>query len=137
MKEEDRIYINIDAMPISTNQIWRQNYKTGRSYLNPEYQRFRTIVKYKTIGIKMPKSWKHCAVTIVVHPKRKAGDADNYIKGILDSLTKAGFWDDDRRVSEVRSAFGDVDKNGRVEIAVEKRENKFWGDLFKIFFNNA
>jgi len=136
MKEEI-IYINIDAMPVSANQIWRQNYKTGRSYLNPEYQRFRTIVKYRTIGIKMPKSWKYCAVTIVVHPKRKAGDADNYNKGILDSLTKAGFWDDDSCVSEVRSAFGDVDKNGRVEIAVEERKNKFWGDLFKIFFNNA
>ncbi|MBQ9812492.1 MAG: RusA family crossover junction endodeoxyribonuclease [Thermoguttaceae bacterium] len=130
-EQDDPIEIFIDAMPVSANRIWLQNYKTKQTYLNPKYKVFKRIVQLRCAGTRMPDDWPYCYVQIVVHPKRRSGDADNYTKPILDALTYAGFWDDDKRVADVRSRFGapDPDKNGCVLIIVERRETKF-ADVF-------
>lgn len=125
MTDDETIYLTVDLMPISTNRIWLQSYRTRRTYLNPDYKVFRDYFAIMIAGKRMPKSWKFCAVRIVVHPKRRVGDADNYIKCILDSLTHAGFWDDDKVVADVRSSFGSPIKGGAVEIFIERRETKF------------
>lgn len=122
---EERIALFIDAMPVSTNRIWLQNYRTGRTYLNPQYKLFRQIAKLRVGGERMPTDWKYCAVAIVVHPRRRIGDSDNYTKCILDSLTYAGFWPDDKVVAKNESEFGTVDKRGSVEIFLTKRDRKF------------
>lgn len=114
-------------MPVSANRIWLQNYRTNRTYLNPKYREFCKIVYYKVLAdrLRLPKDWKYCYVELTLHPKRRVGDADNYNKPTLDALTKAGFWDDDKRVADVRAKFGSVDKAGRVDVLIERRETKF------------
>lgn len=121
----ERIVFKIDCMPISTNQIWRTNYRTKRRYLNPKYKVFRQIAALRVGGTRMPSDWPYAFVRLIVHPKRRIGDADNYSKCCLDSLTYAGFWVDDKVVSDCRSGFGAPDKNGSVEIILERSETKF------------
>ena len=122
---EVRITLFIDAMPVSTNRIWLQNYRTGRTYLNPQYKLFGQIAKLRVGGRKMPSDWPYAFVRLIVHPKRRVGDADNYSKCCLDSLTHAGFWPDDKVVSDCRSGFGSPDKRGSVLIILERSETKF------------
>ena len=124
---QDRITFSIPAMPVSANRIWLQNYKTRHTYLNPKYREFCQIVYYTVITerLKMPDDWKYCYVFITLHPKRRIGDADNYNKPISDALTKAGFWRDDKCVADIRAKFGSIDKAGRVDVLIERRETKF------------
>lgn len=125
MKDDDKIVINIDMKPVSTNRIWLQNYQTKRTYLNPEYRAFRQYTAIKVGRMRIPEKWPFCAVKIIVHPKRRIGDADNYTKGILDSLTHAGFWKDDKVVANVESGFGAPCSDPWVQIVIERRETKF------------
>ncbi len=122
---DDPIVINIDMMPISTNRIWLQNYRTKRTYLNPAYKLFRQYAAIRIGRMRMPDDWPFCFVRIIVHPKRRIGDADNYSKGVLDSLTHAGFWKDDKVVAKVESGFGSPCSSSWVQIIIERRETKF------------
>lgn len=125
MNESNRIVFKIDMMPISVNKIWLQNYRTKRTYLNPRYKEFRQYLALKIRGARFPEDWPFCFVRIRVHPKRRIGDADNYNKGILDSLTYAGFWKDDKIVANIDSGFGAPNREPWVEIIIERRETKF------------
>lgn len=126
MVQSEKITLFIDMMPPSANRIWLQNYKTGKTYLNPKYRDFKKFVALTLAGKKLPSSWPYCYVKIVVHPRRRAGDADNYTKPTLDALTAAGFWVDDKVVADVRARFGSPDKKGGcLLITIERREKKY------------
>ena len=124
----NKIIFKFDAAPISTNRIWLQNYKTRHTYLNPDYKVFRQLVALTLRGTRMPNDWKFVDVKIVVHPKRRTGDPDNFIKAVLDSLTKAGFWEDDRVVASVSSSFGKPDKQGWTLVELTPTDSKFSDD---------
>ena len=126
LQDPNVIKIFIDAMPISANRLWLHD-RLGRTYLNPKYRDFKNLVLFSLRGKRLPDAWPFCFVKITVHPRRRSGDADNYNKGILDALTFAGFWKDDKVVAEVRSRFGapDKEKRGCVLVEVERRISKF------------
>lgn len=124
-KDDETIEIFIDALPPTANSIWRQNHRTGQTYLNPQYKNFREITALTVGRGRMPQDWKYCSVSITIFPRRRIGDADNRIKATLDALTYARFWPDDKVVAEVIARFGKVDKNGAVSIVVTKRDRKF------------
>ncbi|MGU2067378.1 Ref family recombination enhancement nuclease [Pseudomonas aeruginosa] len=44
---------------------------------------------------------------------------DNLLKGLLDSLTKAGAWDDDGLVDDLRIVRGEVKAGGEVLVTIE------------------
>ncbi|WP_256824678.1 RusA family crossover junction endodeoxyribonuclease, partial [Pseudomonas aeruginosa] len=46
-------------------------------------------------------------------------DLDNLLKGLLDSLTKAGAWDDDGLVDDLRIVRGEVIAGGEVLVTIE------------------
>lgn len=123
----DKIVLNIDAMPVSTNRIWLKT-RNGRVYLNPVYKEFKEIVALSIRGLRIPDDWPFCCVDITVFPLRRNGDADNYIKSTLDALTAAGFWKDDKVVAEVRCRFGAPSERGAELIVVERRASKFSND---------
>lgn len=121
------IELFVDMAPPSANRIWLQNYRAGKTYLNPVYRQFCALVglRVRQKSLRLPEDWKYCAVEIVVHPKTRRGDVDNRIKPTLDALTKSGFWKDDSVVAQVRARFGKPDKKGCVLIKIERRDEKF------------
>ncbi|MCG7044530.1 RusA family crossover junction endodeoxyribonuclease, partial [Pseudomonas aeruginosa] len=61
-------------------------------------------------------------VRVVIHaspPDRRKRDLDNLLKGLLDSLTKAGAWDDDGLVDDLRIVRGEVKAGGEVLVTIE------------------
>lgn len=119
------IRIFIEEVPPSANRIWLRNRRTGQIYLSPQYRRFKALTGLKCAGQRMPESWKYCAVRITVHPRSRRGDVDNRIKAVLDALTFAGFWEDDKVVAEVTARFGRPDKDGCTLIEITERSEKY------------
>lgn len=58
------------------------------------------------------------AVTVRVYRQARRGDLDNFVKAVLDGMTMANVWQDDKFVYEIHSTMA-VDKdNPRVEVEV-------------------
>lgn len=58
-------------------------------------------------------------LTIVLHmPDRRTRDLDNYLKALLDALTKAGLWDDDSQVDQLEVYRGEIVTGGRVRMEI-------------------
>jgi Holliday junction resolvase RusA-like endonuclease len=59
------------------------------------------------------------AVTLTIYKAARVGDLDNFIKGTLDALQKAGWFADDKCVKRV-TAIDDLDRaSPRIEIILE------------------
>lgn len=119
-----------DAPP-TANHIWQASGR--RQFLSKEANAWNKLVALELAGATVPKDWRYYKVEIVVEPKRRQGDVDNRIKPVLDALTKAGFWKDDKDVAFVSCRFGRVNKEGRTTVYVSELFEKF-GDgrpLFK------
>ena len=120
------IQITIPSYPPSANRLWRTG--QGRTYLSDEAKRFYKdvlIALLETGNARAPKVWKYFNVEIILHPARRAGDVDNRIKPVLDSLTQAGFWDDDKAVGKVSCEFGTVSKRPYFILRLTPRKEKF------------
>ena len=115
----------MNAVPPSANRIWLQNRRLGRVYLSPQYRTFKSLVKIQCAQTRIPQDWRYCAVSITVHPRSRRGDVDNRIKAVLDALTDAGFWMDDKVVAEVTARFGRPDKDGCTLIEITERSEKY------------
>ena len=60
-------------------------------------------------------------VHVKLHPpdKRKR-DLDNHMKALLDSLTKAGVWEDDELIDELHIYRGEIISKGKVVVIIEE-----------------
>ncbi len=118
------LYCTINSAPVPCARA--RVLKTGRSYTPKRTADWQNVVMWaaKAAMAKNP-LWAPGPKTrfmLYAHIYRAAdrGDLDNYIKGIMDGMTKAGIWADDRLVHSI-SAMMYVDKlNPRVEIAVDE-----------------
>lgn len=111
--------------PPSVNHYWRHR-AIGRgvqTYISPQGQAFRKEVSAivqqgkHDYGIATP-----VAVAVTLHPPNKVRrDLDNYGgKALLDALTHAGVWQDDRLVHWLLVQWGTIHPGGSVEVAIEK-----------------
>lgn len=134
---QDHLIIRIPAYPPSANRQWRKtNY--GRVYLSKEAEDFNKATKWALVEsnqMRVPKDWKYYNVYIVLHPARRSGDVDNREKPVLDALTKAGFWNDDKYVGRCTSDFGDVRKTACISVLITPRTEKYKAKIEGIFID--
>lgn len=106
----------IDRAAPTANLIWR-TFK-GRTVLSKEYREFIAAV---AAAVKVKNVWEYVSVYVTVRPKRRIGDVGNRSKAVMDALTRAGFWEDDKIVARVVETFAEPLKkypNGATLIVV-------------------
>ena len=113
--------------PPSVNSYWRAPNKgplQGRHLISEAGRKFRSEACAAIIDQlrRLPKpSTELAAVEILLYPPdARHRDIDNYNKALLDSLTHAGVWEDDRQVKRMLVEWGPVVKGGRVEISITR-----------------
>ena len=117
-----KIIVAIPAAPPSANLIWR-NGRHGQ-YLSAEARAFYAIAGMTTRNVKIPADWSCVDVEIVVETPTGRGDVDNRIKPVLDALTRAGVWSDDRVVGRVSCQFAPPGK-GRTLVTIRPLKDKY------------
>lgn len=106
--------------PVSVNSLYRA--VQGRSKLSKRGREFYADGLRVLLPQPRPSSplLGRLAVSIVLHPPTRRGyDCDNYAKGALDLLTKAGIWGDDEQITRLLIEKGTVTKGGAAVVTVE------------------
>ena len=105
-------------LPPLANRYWRLG--RGHLYRSQEAEVYRQTVA--VLGKHYPEHYGNVVVTLRVYRKRHAGDLDNYLKVLLDSLQGVAF-QNDRQVTAILATLEPVDKaNPRVEVIVSQAE---------------
>ena len=102
--------------------MWRNG--KGREYLSPAMKMYIQLVTVaaKIERFRIPASWEYVDVAIYVSLQRRSGDVDNRIKPVLDALTRAGVWEDDKIVASVSARLTSPSKTGATWIRLHKAE---------------
>ena len=106
----------IPLKPMSVNIAW-----CGRRFKSKAYKQYEKDF-FKVIG-RVPKIGGDIEVTIEWYIKNdKMTDIDNPTKPLLDLLSKAGLWEDDRKIRALHLyKYGVVNKNDeRIVVVVEE-----------------
>lgn len=105
--------------PPSVNHYWRRTEK-GRLALTSRAREFRANVLADALAARSAVHFTGpVGVELVLHPPdRRVRDIDNVIKPLLDALTFAGVFEDDRQVKRLVVVEGCPTKGGAVEVAV-------------------
>lgn len=88
--------------------------KVGNAYTADTIENIIACVGPMTIDTQV-------SMTVVLYPpdKRKR-DVDNYMKPLLDSITKSGLWTDDSLVDQLLIYRGSIVKGGKVWVRLEE-----------------
>lgn len=105
--------------PPSANRLWRNC--RGVMVKSAEARQYVLDVAVLARAARIRPLDGEVSVMIAVYRPRKAGDLDNKIKIILDSLQGLAFMDDNQVVRIEAMRFDDA-KHPRVEVRVEKYE---------------
>lgn len=107
--------------PPTVNQYWR-SLGRGRVVLSQKAREYKKAVKdtvlahHANLGLSCPIS-----IAVALHPPSKhRRDIDNYCKGLLDALTAAGVWQDDRQVKRLLVEMQEPTSGGRVDIILRE-----------------
>jgi crossover junction endodeoxyribonuclease RusA len=106
--------------PPSNNVYYRHN--RGRTHISAEGKAYREYVELLIYALKANQFGKlPVAVSIVANPPdRRRRDLDNLVKGVFDSLTNAGMWDDDSQVHDLHLRWGEVVKGGGLVVTINE-----------------
>ena len=101
----------------SVNHYWIATGK--RRFLSKRAKDFQKIV---SMFVKPHKSTARLKIEITFHfPDKRVRDLDNYLKGTLDSLVKAGLCVDDEQFDKLIIDRGNIVKGGLIKIRVTER----------------
>ncbi|ACQ67604.1 RusA family crossover junction endodeoxyribonuclease [Candidatus Hamiltonella defensa] len=83
--------------PPSVNHYWVRTAR--RVYLSEAAKRFQRLTAIEVAKSSMKQGHRSfpgdVSVALTHLPDKRVRDVDNYPKGVLDALTKAGIWSDD------------------------------------------
>ena len=103
--------------PPSVNGYWRA-YR-GRQILSAKARAYRANVEGHCLIGKIRRMLGPLAVKLWLQPPdKRRRDVDNYSKGLLDALTKAGAWDDDSQIMDLSITMCEPVKGGGVTVEV-------------------
>lgn len=105
--------------PPSVNQ-WKTPFK-GRAILTKRGREYRAeaIEEMRLLGLSREMLSERLSVRIKLYmPDKRRRDIDNYLKSLLDALTKAEFWVDDEQIDKLTVERCDVVKGGNVIVEV-------------------
>lgn len=101
----------------SVNHYWVATGK--RRFLSKRAKDFHKVV---SMFVKPHKSTARLQIEITFHfPDKRSRDLDNYLKGTLDSLVKAGLCVDDEQFDKLIIDRGNIVKGGLIKIRVTER----------------
>lgn len=107
--------------PPTINAYYRST-RSGIKYLDKSVRKFRVQVA-ESIHEQVPGLCLDYPLFMEVFlhpPDKRRRDIDNYMKGLLDALTEACFWDDDVLVDQLHIYRGEIVKDGKVRIEISE-----------------
>jgi len=112
--------------PPSLNHYWRSAAagRAVRVYVSDEGKAYRTAVQraaaaWRARGGRQEPLRGRLAVRVALFaPTRTEYDIDNRLKGLLDALTAAGVWLDDKQVDRLEVERGEVVRGGACTVAI-------------------
>ena len=96
--------------------------RSGQRYLDKKVRAFRACVA-EDISEQCPGLYLDYPLFLEVYlypPDRRKRDLYNYMKGLLDSLTEAGLWEDDSLINQLHIYRGEVVAEGNVRIEISE-----------------
>ena len=115
----DRVSLRL-PIPPSANRYWRS--ANNRVYVSQEAQDYKQLVRL-LCGQVDPLSG-NVAVSFTVYRARKAGDLDNFVKVLIDSL-RGILYPDDNVIVEIHATRKDDKENPRVMLTAWRCDGKF------------
>ena len=107
--------------PPTINSYYKMT-RNGQRYLDKAVREFRAKVA-ESINEQCPSLHLDYPLFMEVYlfmPDRRKRDVDNYMKGLLDSLTEAGLWEDDSLIDQLHIYRGEIVKGGQVRIEISE-----------------
>jgi len=90
-------------------------------YIRANGKKYRDSVA-QDVRMQIPQLVKiECCIFVAVilyPPDRRIRDLDNYMKSLLDALTKAGLWDDDSIIDQLHIYRGERLTGGKVKLHI-------------------
>jgi crossover junction endodeoxyribonuclease RusA len=103
----------------SVNSLYR-TFK-GRMILSKRGRQYRTDSLAAILSQERQKFTGRVAVEFKLYPPdRRRRDIDNSIKGLFDTLTHAGIWNDDEQVDDLRVIRCECVPGGKVIVRIEE-----------------
>ena len=117
------------SLPCPINRMYRSlefKGKGGGRYSKPVLSRPARERRDKLVA----EVWEQCGgrpvpldgdvqVSVVIYPRdKRTPDVDAYMKHLLDSLTKAGVWHDDKQVVHTTTERMEQEFPGRIEVEI-------------------
>ena len=120
--------IELPIWPPTTNTYYRN--VNGRMVMSAKGRQFlEDGLRHIAPLIKDHPTWTdRLGVNVMLFPPdRRKRDLDNYLKAVLDLMTKAKVWEDDSQIDILQVSREARIQKGRVTIEIWQRREKHWG----------
>lgn len=118
--------IIIPVKPISTNKLFQ-----GRRFKTKEYDAFINAALYFAPRVPMIKGKVFLRCDFYVK-NLLASDLDNFLKGTLDLIVKAGYIEDDRFIHKITARkFKAEGENERIELKIKPLTEQHMAKVYK------
>lgn len=126
-KKSGRIDLEL-PFPPSVNRYWRHVVigGKGRTLISADGRVYKLAVSEAVNAARSAIGTKdRLSVAIDVYPpENRRRDLDNLLKGLLDSLTSAGVWEDDSQIDELSISRCPVEAGGRCVVHISTLEDE-------------